>query len=104
MDREVVFEYLDNGDRKSIHFALDENGMLILRKCLTKYGRYANKNSRTIFFIESGEAQEAAKLIENEIESNPALSSFNPQVIELMKDRECWFIAEKELVKVKLAV
>ena len=103
MDREVVFEYLDNGERKSIHFALDENGMLILRKCLTKYGRYVNKNSRTIFFIESGEAQEVAKLIENEIESIPTFS-FNPQIMELMKDRECWFIAEKELVKVKRAV
>ncbi len=24
MNREVVFEYLDNGERKSIHFVLDE--------------------------------------------------------------------------------
>ena len=99
----MIFEYLDRGERKSIHFALDENGMLILRKCLTEHGRYVNKNSRTIFFIENGEAQEVAKLIENEIEANPTFS-FNPQIIELMKGRECWFIAEKELVKVKRAV
>jgi hypothetical protein len=103
MNREVIFEYLDNGERKSIFFDLDENGMTILRKCLTEHGRYVNKNGRTIFFIENGEAQEVAKLIENEVESNPTFS-FNPQIIELMKDRECWFIAEKELVKVKRAV
>ncbi len=92
MNRKVIFEYLDSGERKSINFALDENGMLILLKCLTEHGRYVNKNNRTIFFIESGEAQEVAKLIGNEIESNPTFS-FNPQIIELMKDRECWFIA-----------
>ncbi len=103
MKRKVIFEYLDSGERKFINFALDENGMFILRKCLTEHGRYINKNSKTIFFIESGEAQEVAKLIENETESNPAFS-FNPQIIELMKDRECWFIAEKDLVKVRRAV
>jgi len=58
---------------------------------------------RIIFFIENGEAQEVAKLIENETESNPNFS-FNPQIIDLMKGRECWFIAEKELLKVKRAV
>ena len=99
----MIFEYLDNGERKSINFTLDENGMSILRECLTEHGRYVNKNSRTIFIIESGEAQEIAKLIKNEIKSNPNFS-FNRQIIKLMKDRECWFIAEKELVKVKRAV
>ena len=103
MNREVIFEYLDNGERKSIFFDLDENGMTILRKCLTKHGRYVNKGSKTIFIIESGDSQEVAKLIKNEIKSNPNFS-FNRQIIKLMKDRECWFIAEKEFVKVKRAV
>ena len=103
MNREVIFEYLDNGERKSIFFDLDENGMTILRKCLTKHGRYVNKDSKTIFIIESGDSQEVAILIKNEIKSNPTFS-FNPQIIKLMKDRECWFIAEKEFVKVKRAV
>ncbi len=99
----MIFEYLDDGERKSIYFDLDENGMTVLYRFLTKHGRYVNKNNRTIFFIESGEAQEVAILIENEIKSNPNFS-FNPQIIKLMKDRECWFIVEKELVKVKHAV
>ncbi len=103
MDCGMIFEYLDSGERKSIFFDLDENGMTILYKFLLEHGRYVNKNSRTIFFIENGETQEVAKLIENEIESNPTFS-FNPQIIELMKGRECWFIAEKEPVKVKRAV
>ncbi len=103
MDCRMIFEYLDDGERKSIHFALNENGMSILRKCLTEHGRYVNKNNRTIFFIENGEAQKVAKLIKNEIKSNSTFS-FNPKIIKLMKDRECWFIAEKELVKVKRAV
>ncbi len=103
MDYGMIFEYLDSGERKSIFFALDENGMTILRKCLTEHGRYVNKNSRTIFFIENGEAQEVAKLIKNEIKQNIHFS-FNPQIIKLMKNRECWFIAEKEFVKVKRAV
>ncbi|MCK4803650.1 MAG: hypothetical protein KAT88_03805 [Spirochaetes bacterium] len=60
MNREVVFEYLDNGERKSIHFVLDEI-------------------------------------------SNSGFS-FNPQIIKLMKDRECWFIEEKEAISVKRAV
>ena len=42
-------------------------------------------------------------MIKNEIKSNPNFS-FNPQIIELMKDRECWFIVEKELLKIKRAV
>ena len=103
MDYGMIFEYLDDGERKSIYFDLDENGMTVLRKCLTIHGRYVNKNGNTIFFIENGDSQEVAILIENEIKSNPNFS-FNPQVIKLMKDRECWFIAEKELVKVKRAV
>ncbi len=103
MDYGTIFEYLDNGERKSINCALDESGMTILYKFLVEHGRYVIKNSRTIFFIENGEAQEIAKLIKNEIKSNPTFS-FNPQIIKLMKDRECWFIAEKELVKVKRAV
>ncbi len=103
MNREVIFEYLDDGERKSIFFDLDENGMTVLYKCLKEHGRYVNKNSRTIFFIENREAQEVAILIENEIESNPNFS-FNPQIITLMKDRECWFIVENELVKVKRVV
>jgi len=51
MNREVVFEYLDNGERKSIHFVLDEDGMLILHNILLKHGRYVNKGNRTIFFM-----------------------------------------------------
>ncbi len=97
MDYGMIFEYLDDGERKSIFFDLDENGMTILYKFLLEHGRYVNKNSRTIFFIENGEAQEVAKLIKNEIKQNIHFS-FNPQIIKLMKNRECWFIAEKELV------
>ncbi len=103
MDYGMIFEYLDSGKRMSIFFDLDENGMTILYKFLLEHGRYVNKNSRTIFFIENGEAKEVAKLIKNEIKSNPTFS-FNPQIIKLMKNRECWFIVEKELVKVKRAV
>ncbi len=99
----MIFEYLDDGERKSIHFPLNENGMSILRKSLKKHGRYVNKNGKTIFFIEKSDSQEVAILIENEIESNPNFS-FNPQIIKLMMDRECWSVAEKELVKVKRAV
>ena len=44
----MIFEYLDSGKRKSIHFTVNENGMSILRKCLTQHGRYVNKNSRII--------------------------------------------------------
>ncbi|MBA7555787.1 hypothetical protein ES705_48474 [subsurface metagenome] len=86
-----------------IFFDLDENGMTILQKCLTEHGRYVNKGSNTIFFIENGEAQEVVMLIENETKSNVNFS-FNPQIIKLMKDRECWFIVEKKLLKVKRAV
>ncbi len=103
MDYGMIFEYLDDGERKSIYFDLDENGMTVLRKCLTKHGRYVNKNGKTIFFIENGDSQKVAKLIENETESNPNFS-FNPQILTLMMDRECWFIVEKELVKVKRVV
>ncbi len=103
MDCGMIFEYLDDGERKSIYFDIDENGMTVLYKFLTLHGRYVNKNNRTIFFIENGEAQKVAKLIKNEIKSNSTFS-FNPKIIKLMKDRECWFIAEKELVKVKRAV
>ncbi len=103
MDYGMIFEYLDDGERKSIFFDLDENGMKILYRFLTKHGRYVNKNGKTIFFIENGDSLEVAILIENESKSNIAFS-FNPQIIKLMKDRECWFIVEKELVKVKRAV
>ncbi len=103
MDYGMIFEYLDDGERKSIFFNLDENGMTVLHKCLTEHGRYVNKNGKTIFFIENGDSKKVSILIENEIESNPTFS-FNPQIIKLMKDRECWFIAEKELIKVKRAV
>ena len=103
MNRDVIFEYLDSGERKSIFFDLDENGMTVLYRFLTLHGRYVNKNGKTIFFIENGDSQEVAILIENEINSNPKFS-FNPQIMTLMKDRECWFIAEKELLKVKRAV
>jgi len=48
MDCGMIFEYLDSGKRKSIHFTVNENGMSILRKCLTQHGRYVNKNSRII--------------------------------------------------------
>ncbi len=103
MDCGMIFEYLDDGERKSIYFDLDEQGMTVLYKFLTKHGRYVNKNGKTIFFIENGDSQEVAMLIKNEIESNPNFS-FNPQIIKLMMDRECWFIVEKEMVKVKRAV
>ncbi len=103
MDYEMIFEYLDSGERKSIYFDLDENGMTVLYRFLTKHGRYVNKNGKTIFFIENRDSQEVAILIENEIESNSNFS-FNPQIIKLMKDRECWFITEKELLKLKRAV
>ncbi len=99
----MIFEYLDDGERKSILFDLDENGITVLYKFLTIHGRYVNKNGKTIFFIENGDSQEVAMLIENEFESNIAFS-FNPQILKLMKGRECWFIAEKEMVKVKRAV
>ncbi len=100
MDCGMIFEYLDSGERKSIFFDLDEYGRTVLFKFLTIHGRYVNKNGKTIFFIENGDSQNVSKLIENEIESNPNFS-FNPQIIKLMKDRECWFIAEKEMVKNK---
>ncbi len=103
MDYGMIFEYLDDGERKSIFLTLDENGMTILRKCLKEHGRYVNKGNKTIFFIENGDSKEVAILIKNEIKSNPNFS-FNPQIIELMKDRECWFIVEKELLKIKRAV
>ncbi len=103
MNQEVIFEYLDDGERKAIFFDLDENGMTILRKCLTERGWYVNKNGRTIFFIENGDSKKVSILIKNEIKSNSNFS-FNPQIIKLMKDRECWFIAENELVKVKRVV
>ena len=103
MDYGMFFEYLYDGEKKSIFFDLDEHGMTVLYRFLTKHGRYVNKNGKTIFFIESGDSQEVAILIENETESNSNFS-FNPQIIKLMKERECWFIAEKEMVKVKRAV
>jgi len=99
----MIFEYLDDGERKSIFFDLDENGMKILYRFLTKHGRYVNKNGKTIFFIENGDSKKVSILIKNEIKSNSNFS-FNPQIIKLMKDRECWFIAENELVKVKRVV
>ena len=103
MDYGMIFEYLYDGERKSIYFDLDENRMTVLYRFLTKHGRYVNKNGKTIFFIENGDSQEVTILIKNEIKSNPNFS-FNPQIMTLMKDRECWFITEKELVKVKRAV
>lgn len=103
MNREVVFEYLDNGERKSIHFVLDDDGMSILHNILLKHGRYVNKGNRTIFFHENAEAKEVAKLIEGELISNSDFS-FNPQIVKLMKDRECWFIEEKEAIRIKRAV
>ncbi len=103
MDCGMIFEYLDDGERKSIYFDLGENGMTVLYKFLTIHGRYINKNGKTIFFIENGDSQEVAILIKNETESNSNFS-FNREIIKFMKHRECWFIAEKELVKVKRAV
>ena len=50
MDYGMIFEYLDDGERKSIFLTLDENGMTILRKCLKEHGRYVNKGNKTIFF------------------------------------------------------
>ncbi|MCK5568745.1 MAG: hypothetical protein KAJ15_03450 [Spirochaetes bacterium] len=103
MNRKAIFEYLDSGERKSIHFVLDEDGMSILHNILLKYGRYVNKGNRTIFFLENIEAKEVAKLIDGELISNSAFS-FNPQIIKLMKDRECWFIEEKKAIRVKRAM
>ena len=103
MDYGMIFEYLDDGERKSIFFDLDENGMTVLYRFLTIHGRYVNKNGNTIFFIENGDSPNVAILIKNEIESNSNFS-FNPQILKLMMDRECWFITGKAFVKVKRAL
>ncbi len=98
MNKEAVFEYLDDGERKSIHFVLSESGMMILHKLLLEHGRYVNKGSKTIFFVESAEAKEIAGKLKIEIERN-ANFPLDLQIVELMKDRECWFIEEKKLEK-----
>ena len=98
MKKEAVFEYLDDGERKSIHFVLNESGMMILHKLLLEHGRYVNKGGKTIFFIENGEAKEIAGKLTTEIERNGNFP-FDLQIVELMKDRECWFIEERELEK-----
>ena len=98
MKKEAVFEYIDDGERKSIHFVLNKSGMMILHKLLLEHGRYVNKGGKTIFFIENVESKEIADKLEIELEQNGSFQ-FDLRIVELMKDRECWFIEEKELEK-----
>lgn len=98
MNKEAIFEYLDDGERRSIHFVLSESGMMILHKLLLEHGRYVNKGSKTIFFVENAEAKEIAGKLKIEIERN-ADFQLDLKIVELMKDRECWFIEEKKLEK-----
>jgi hypothetical protein len=72
--------------------------MMILHKLLLEHGRYVNKGGKTIFFVENVETNEIAEKLKIEIERNGNFS-FDLRIIEIMKDRECWFIEEKELEK-----
>ncbi len=98
MNKEAIFEYLDDGERRSIHFVLSESGMMILHKILLEHGRYVNKGGKTIFFVENAEAKEIAGKLKIKIERN-ADFKLDLQIVELMKDRESWFIEEKKLEK-----